>query len=240
MLTKTHPASVHVRDKSNNWIPREPIPVEKNLYNETTFYPAFTRDMLEAKREIVIYSPFVSKYRSDTFNRIMYKFKDTNVAIFIFTRSLDEYELSQRKQAEAVLSHYEEMGASIYYLNGSIHEKVAVIDREILWEGSLNILSQRTSREMMRRITDQSSAMQVMSYLGLNRLLAEGYRAKYERLYRSLMEGIRPKRRFPLRFAIFSLVAVIGAWWLFHTLSDMIPLKVVTALLHTLATTQPR
>lgn len=236
MLTKTHPASVHVRDKNNNWVPREPIPVEKNLYNESTFYPAFTKDMLAAKREIVIYSPFVSKYRSDTFNRILYKFKDTNVAIFIFTRSLDEYDLTQRKQAEAVLRYYEEMGAYVYYLNGSIHEKVAIVDREILWEGSLNILSQRTSREMMRRITDQSSAMQVMSYLSLNRLLAEGYRAKYERLYRSLMENIKPKRRFPFRFAIMSVMAALAAWWIFRTLSDMIPLKVIVALLNTLAT----
>ena len=33
-----------------------------------------------------------------------------------------------------------------------LHRKVVVIDREILYEGSLNILSQNNSIEMMRRI----------------------------------------------------------------------------------------
>jgi hypothetical protein len=34
------------------------------LYNEETFYRAFTRDVLAAKKEVIIYSPFVSKYRN--------------------------------------------------------------------------------------------------------------------------------------------------------------------------------
>ncbi len=239
MLTRTHPSSIHVRDKNNNWIPRQPNPVEKNLYNESTFYPAFTKEMLAAKREIIIYSPFVSKYRSDTFNSILYKLKDKNVDIFIFTRPTNEYEREQRKQAEAVLARYEEMGATIFYLQGSIHEKPAIIDRETLGEGSLNILSQRTSREMMRRITDESAAMQVMTYLGLNRMLAEAYRAKYERLYRALMEQAHPQRTVHIRTIILSVIAIIIGWWLFDALSDMIPLKVVVTLLNSLATTHP-
>ncbi len=37
-------------------------------------------------------------------------------------------------------------------LTGNFHRKLAVIDRTILWEGSLNILSQNRSQKVMSRI----------------------------------------------------------------------------------------
>ena len=79
---------------------------------------------------------------------------------------------------------------------GYIHAKAAIIDREVLWDGSLNILSQRESKEIMRRTVDADIAKQMLDQLGLNRKLAEGYKYQYELLYRNLVE----KRR--LRFAI--------------------------------------
>lgn len=191
------------------------------LYNETTFYPAFTKDMVKAKREIVIYSPFVSQYRSNTFNRIMRKLKDGDVSIFIFTRSLGEYNPIHRECAAKVLSRYEEMGAYVYYLSGAIHQKVAIIDREILWEGSLNILSQRASREIMRRITEEGSAKEVISYLGLTSFLADGYRAKYQ----LPVNYGRPKRKKTFRKIVLALIVVHAIWWIINAVSGMIPLN---------------
>jgi hypothetical protein len=239
MTTKTQLHSINVRDSTGQWVPRR-NPVVDNLFNETTFYPAFTKDVLEAKREIIIYSPFVSKYRSDTFNQLLYKLSKTNVDIFIFTRPIDEYDREQRNQVQKVLNHYEEMGAYIFYLNGSIHEKVAIIDREILWEGSLNILSQRTSREMMRRIDDEDSALQVIRYLGLTRMLAEGYRQKYEKLYRSLMEGTQRKHLFSWRVVVAGFLATVAVWWIFILLSGIIPLKLIMGLISVLQALPPR
>lgn len=230
MTSKAYLHSVQVRDKNNQWVPH-PHPAADNLFNETTFYPAFTKDISDAKREVIIYSPFVSKYRSDTFNRIINKLKDTNVDLFIFTRPVDEYDREQQFQVRQVLDHYSGLGACVYYLKGSIHEKAAVIDREILWEGSLNILSQRESREMMRRVTGEDVAMQVIRYLGLNRLLAEGYRLKYERLYRSLMEDGHRRRKLSLYHVILGLLALAALWWIWGTLLGMIPLKGVITVL---------
>ncbi|MDO8513091.1 MAG: hypothetical protein Q7S37_01170 [bacterium] len=162
-----------------------------DLFNEKTFYRAFIRDILEAKKEIVIYSPFVTKFRSEFFRKTLETLKRRNIALFIFTRPLEEHEYLMRAEIKCALKDYEEMGACIFYLQGSIHEKVAIIDRAILWEGSLNILSQRESKEMMKRMANEDMAMQVMSYLGLNEKLAEGYKFQYERLYRSLVENSR-------------------------------------------------
>jgi len=195
-----------------------------NLYNEKTFYHALVNDMLSAKKEIIIYSPFVSKFRTDFFKSTIEKLRHRNVEIFIFTRPTSEYDSLFQPQIECALKRYEDQGVNIFYLEGSIHEKLAIIDREILWEGSLNILSQRTSREMMRRTKNDDSAVQVMSYLGLNKKLAEGYKLMYEKLYRSLkidkQQNIKSKTRtFLLGFSI-----AIFAWWIFLCFGGMIPL----------------
>lgn len=174
-----------------------------NLFDEKTFYRAFIRDMLEAKKEIVIYSPFISKFRSEYFKDTLLKLRRRNVAVFIFTRPLEDHELFARSEIRSALKDYEDYGACLIYLPGFIHQKAAIIDREILWEGSLNILSQIKSREIMRRSADEESARQVMIYLGLNKKLAEGYKYQYERLYRDLVGNSKFKISVKLNAGAF-------------------------------------
>jgi phosphatidylserine/phosphatidylglycerophosphate/cardiolipin synthase-like enzyme len=170
-----------------------------DLYNERTFYPAFVRDMLKAEKEVVIYCPFISKYRSEFFKGTLEKLRHRNVAVFIFTRPLEEHELLTRNEIKAALAGYEELGACIVQLPGFIHAKAAIIDREIVWDGSLNILSQRLSKESMRRAQDKDIATQMIDHLGLNRKIAEGYKYQYERLYRGLVEKSKFKVALKIR-----------------------------------------
>lgn len=185
-----------------------------NLYNEKTFYKAFVKDMLNAEKEVIIYCPFISKYRQEYFSNTLKKLRRKNIPVFIFTRPLDEHEYLMRSEISCALKDYEEMGVDIFYLSGSIHEKVAIIDRNILWEGSLNILSQRSSREMMRRIEDEKESQEIMNYLGINKKLAEGYKNKYERLYKNLVYNVRENRSDKIKI-FFTGVLIPGIIWMF-------------------------
>lgn len=187
---------------------------QTSLFNEKTFYRAFVKDLLTAKKEVIIYSPFVTKYRSEYFKRTLTTLKRRNIAVFIFTRPIEEHDLMMKNEVSCALRDYEALGTSIMYLPGQIHEKAAIIDREILWEGSLNILSQRQSREMMRRIPDETSAKHVLSYLGLTMKLAEGYKLQYERLYRSLVTNSDRTVLKKKLFWIGIIVVFLGLWLL--------------------------
>jgi hypothetical protein len=48
------------------------------------------------------------------------------------------------------------------------HRKLAILDRSILWEGSLNILSQNSSSEIMRRIQSAELAWQMAHFTKLD------------------------------------------------------------------------
>jgi len=186
-----------------------------NLFNEKSFYQAFTKDMLTAKKEVIIYSPFVSKFRSEFFRRTLTELRKRNIPVFIFTRPLEEHDYFMKAEISCALNDYEESGAYVTYLTGFVHEKLAIIDREILWEGSLNILSQRQSREMMRRISDEAMTQETMSYLGLNKKLAEGYKYQYERLYQNTVKNIKENRTAKIK--VFFTGALIPSilWCLF-------------------------
>ncbi len=204
---------------------------QPNLFDEHSFYRAFTQDLLAAKREVIIYCPFVSKFRSEFFKRTLKELQHRNVAVFIFTRPIEEHENIMRSEVTCALRDYEAFGATISYLPGYIHQKAAIIDREILWEGSLNILSQRKSHEMMRRIPDGVSALQVLTHLKLNQRLADGYRQQYERLYRSLVSDTgRSKRTLRILWLSIAIVA-LGLWLLANLKGMLVPVNSVVGLL---------
>jgi len=180
-----------------------------NLFNDKTFYRAFVNDMLEARKEVIIYSPFITKFRTDFFKQTFERLRKRNIEIFIFTRPLEEYDSFIQPQIQCTLKRFEEQGVCVFYPGKYIHEKVAIIDREILWEGSLNILSQRASKEIMRRTQDDNSAMQVISYIGLDKLLAEGYKTIYERLCRNLVTSTKNSLKVKIYLILLGSIIAI-------------------------------
>ncbi|OQA03272.1 MAG: hypothetical protein BWY68_00784 [bacterium ADurb.Bin400] len=194
-----------------------------NLYNERTFYQYFTKDLLEAEKEVIIYSPFVAKFRTDYYKRTIEKLMYRNINVFIFTRPVEDYEPIFQDQIRIALERYEEMGVCVFFLSRFIHEKAAIIDRKILWEGSLNILSHKASREIMRRTSDEESAMQVIQFLGLSNRLAEGYKFRYEKFCEGLKINSEKNRKLVIMMFLLGF-SVSGILWLVITYMKYIQL----------------
>lgn len=93
------------------------------------------------------------------------------VKVHIITRDPSELDEPSRYQATDEILKYSEMGLNILLLNGHHHRKIAIIDRCILWEGSLNILSHCRSKEIMRRIKGVNSAIQMFNFLRLDEFI---------------------------------------------------------------------
>jgi len=76
-----------------------------------------------------------------------------------------------RHQATNEILQCVELGMDVVLLRGCHHRKLAIIDRKIIWEGSLNILSYANSREIMRRIENKNAANQMFKFLKLGKLI---------------------------------------------------------------------
>ena len=75
------------------------------------------------------------------------------------------------EQSEAEIQELEAVGVQVFLCTGNHHRKLAIIDRNILWEGSLNILSQMKSREFMRRLEDGGFAGDLFNFIGYEKYM---------------------------------------------------------------------
>lgn len=140
------------------------------LYNERTFYKSFEYDLVSSRNEVVIESPFLTMKRVSILLPHLRQAQMRGVAIVINTRDPiehDEYMQQEAKQAIELLLKLE----FTVLFTGKLHRKLAIIDRKILWEGSLNILSQNDSCELMQKSTSEYHVQQIMSFTGLDAFL---------------------------------------------------------------------
>jgi len=137
------------------------------LYDENTFYQAFLKDLESCRREVIIESPFITSSRMQKFYPAFQKMLDRRTKVLIITRDPSDLDAEIRDFATNEIMQMSDMGVSVILLKGNHHRKLAIIDRKITWEGSLNILSQNSSMEIMRRIEDNKTAEDVIRFLKL-------------------------------------------------------------------------
>ncbi len=121
------------------------------LYGQTTFYNAFLRDSRRAKTRVIIESPFITEKRMKLLLTALGRLKTKGVHIIVNTKPFEEHDLSYRFQAMWAVHVMQDLGIEVL-MTGGHHRKLVIIDGDISWEGSLNILSQNDSCEVMRQI----------------------------------------------------------------------------------------
>lgn len=142
-----------------------------SLFDESTFYAQFSKDLLHAEREVVIESPFITINRMKKLAPIFHRLIRQGIKVFIITRQPSLHDYPMNKQSEEMIQFFEEIGIQVLVTQNNHHRKLAIIDRGILWEGSLNILSQSSSREIMRRTTGDNHAQIMFDFLRLDRFI---------------------------------------------------------------------
>src|SRR5690348_1683700 len=80
------------------------------LYDETTFYEKFARDLKKCQHEAIIESPFVTSRRLSSLLPILQKLKSQNVRITISTRDPEEHDDEHmRDSARRAISRLQHM-----------------------------------------------------------------------------------------------------------------------------------
>ena len=145
--------------------------MDSTLFDEKTFYSAFIRDLESCRNEVIIESPYITSKRAEMLIPIFESLLLRGVKIYVMTRDPQEHDENMEYQSEDAISQFERMGVQVLLCIGNHHRKLAILDRKILYEGSLNILSQSHSREIMRRIENEELAIQMFDFLRLGRFI---------------------------------------------------------------------
>lgn len=137
-----------------------------HTFSAADFWPAFQKDLTKAQARVIIQSPFITSRRVMMLQSYLSSLLIRNVRLCLFLQApsrrqdhppgqrLSPRDRAQEEDAANMIHWLQQQGAHLN-LRPRIHEKIAIIDKSILWEGSLNILSHKDTEERMRRIKSQ-------------------------------------------------------------------------------------
>ena len=130
-----------------------------SIYDNTNFFEVFATDISASQVEILIVSPFLSKKAIIKFLSLTdYSRKNLTV----ITRPIDNYMNDTNKgRVQECLDLLKQAGCVVKFRN-MIHQKFAIIDKKIIWYGSVNLLSFGKSEESIMRLKSVDIAGELM------------------------------------------------------------------------------
>jgi len=151
---------------------QQQIFIQSGLFDQATFYPAFNRDLKDCVEELIIESPFITLNRISLLMPVLTKLRKRGVRVVINTRNPIEHDYDYQLQAEDAIDWLQSIGIKVLFTIKH-HRKLAIIDRAMVWEGSLNILSHYDSCEIMRRVNSRVEAEIMVNFLKLHKYLLD-------------------------------------------------------------------
>ncbi|GHV25232.1 hypothetical protein FACS189465_3060 [Clostridia bacterium] len=120
------------------------------IFDSRSFLPIFEQDVKFAKHEIVICSPFLRKVRTTQMMRLLSLAQINGVRVTIITRPADSYKLVEQPGIKVLIQLLLDSSINVI-TRPNIHQKFVVIDQNIVWYGSINLLSYGIAEESIMR-----------------------------------------------------------------------------------------
>jgi superfamily II DNA or RNA helicase len=131
------------------------------IFDNTTFLPVYQNDLLNTVREILIVSPFITKRRVSQMLPFLVAAQDRKVKTVVVTRPAADFREKDRPVLEDTLSLFRATGVQVVY-KSNIHQKFAIFDQNIIWYGSINLLSFGRAEESIMRIDNPGIADELL------------------------------------------------------------------------------
>ena len=142
------------------------------MYDEQSFYRAFQKDLYSARKIVIIESPFITLRRTEELLPVITKLRRKGVSVTVNTRNPIEHEEEYEMQALIEVEKLQGLGVKVLYTIRH-HRKLAIIDGTVTWNGSLNILSQHDSCEIMWRVASKGIADQLLGFVKLTKYIGK-------------------------------------------------------------------
>ena len=128
------------------------------LYSTGDYKTDFIQDCLNARKSVVICSPYLSKTEVQKFLPLVSKIFSCGCKIFITTRV---YEDEERRKKQQLYIDMLEIAGAVVSGKENITQRLAVFDAKILWYGSINFLGYSEKEDCSIRICNAEIASSV-------------------------------------------------------------------------------
>lgn len=151
-------------------LPEEHISI---ICTGNNIFDVVCKDFMEAKQSIVLYSPFMTESRVNDFLQFFKKIiVEKNIIIIVITKSLSEHANSKQNGYKKCIQLLENTGVKVLHKH-NMHEKLIFVDNNILWTGSLNLLSYTgATSEIMERRNDTDITSTYMKQMQVDTIVS--------------------------------------------------------------------
>lgn len=132
-----------------------------SVYDMSSYLNVYQRDLAEANSEIIISSPGLNKTSLTNFLNLIQKKQEDGVMITVVTLDAESYP-AERIEAAAKLIGILRLNGINVVLKKYMHEHFAIIDKEIVWYGSVNLLSSVREEDNIMRIKSTEISQELM------------------------------------------------------------------------------
>ncbi len=131
------------------------------IFNRDDFLQVFSSDIVSAKKEILIVSPFVKKRRTSQMFQYLEVALQNKIHVIVVTRPIEDFKEKEKNTVNEALDLLKSKGIKVVF-KSDIHQKFAIMDQKIVWYGSINLLSFGSSQESIMRIESGNIANELI------------------------------------------------------------------------------
>lgn len=132
------------------------------IYNGESYYKHYCNDLRKAHAEIVIVSPRMEEnYVFDFLKQIINAIKN-DIRITIITKPIEDVGENERENINSCVQYLQKQGIFINYML-DFYQRFTVIDRSIVWYGSVDTLTRGKSEDSIMRFENSDIAEQLMN-----------------------------------------------------------------------------
>ena len=165
---KTYFPNMTYSRPSSRQIPNSKYMMEVCL--EDVFLTKLKSDIQLAKKKIIIYSPFMTEKAISPLLPFLKDSVNRGCLIVVITKTIDEVSDTKTQKQECELQLIR-TGIQVIHKKG-MHEKIIIIDDDIVWIGSLNVLSfGGTTKEVMCKIISEEGAREFAEIFDIDYIL---------------------------------------------------------------------
>ena len=118
-------------------------------------------DLLEANKEVIISSPGLNQTKVNALVRLIKQRQENGVKITVVTLDPEGYPKEKIEDTKALVQVLENFGIKVR-LQDHMHEHFAIIDDEIVWYGSMNLLSRAKIDDNLIRVKSKDAVQELL------------------------------------------------------------------------------
>lgn len=131
------------------------------IFDKESYLPVYEKDLQQASKSIYIASPGLNKSKARRLIALVEQQQTAGVSVTVITLPADNYPQARVEPTKALQAMLQSAGIYLV-LQPDLHTHFAVIDQEIVWYGSANLLSRDKEDDGLMRIRSRDIALELL------------------------------------------------------------------------------